>query len=100
MPRTANLVLHINGTYRAQWADRLGYCKCHFKYLCLFLILDSLENLHFDLLAFLLLVHKSILTGKGIGAPLAFKCIKSNGGPVPLTFLGITRIYPVLYKEK
>ncbi|KAF4401372.1 hypothetical protein G4B88_001566 [Cannabis sativa] len=63
VPRTANLVLHINGTYRAQWADKLGFCK-------------------------------------GVGLPLAFKCIKSNGGPVPLTLFGITRVYPVLYKER
>ncbi|XP_062095002.1 protein BREAST CANCER SUSCEPTIBILITY 2 homolog B [Humulus lupulus] len=63
VPRAANLVLHINGTYRAQWADKLGFCK-------------------------------------GVGLPLAFKCIKSNGGPVPLTLFGITRTYPVLYKER
>ncbi|PON42490.1 Breast cancer type 2 susceptibility protein [Parasponia andersonii] len=63
VPRTANLGLHINGTYRAQWADRLGFCK-------------------------------------GLGTPLAFKCIKTNGGQVPLTLFGITRIYPVLYKER
>lgn len=25
---TVNLLLHINGTYRAHWADRLGLCKC------------------------------------------------------------------------
>lgn len=56
--------------------------------------------LQFDLLAFLLLVLKPILTGKGVGVPLAFKCIKSNGGPVPLTLVGITRIYPLLYKER
>ncbi|XP_024018442.1 protein BREAST CANCER SUSCEPTIBILITY 2 homolog B [Morus notabilis] len=63
VPRTVNLMLHINGTYRAHWADRLGFCK-------------------------------------GVGVPLAFKCIKSNGGPVPLTLVGITRIYPLLYKER
>ncbi|KAH7514694.1 hypothetical protein FEM48_Zijuj11G0117000 [Ziziphus jujuba var. spinosa] len=63
VPRTVNLLLHINGTYRAHWADRLGFCK-------------------------------------GVGAPLAFKSIKGNGGPVPRTLVGITRIYPVLYKER
>ncbi|KAL5550739.1 hypothetical protein UlMin_000915 [Ulmus minor] len=61
--KTARLVLHMNGTYRAHWADRLGFCK-------------------------------------RLGIPLAFKCIKSNGGPVPQTLVGITRIYPVLFKEK
>ncbi|KAM5558573.1 protein BREAST CANCER SUSCEPTIBILITY 2 [Rosa sericea] len=35
-----------------------------------------------------------------VGAPLAFKCIKSDGGPVPWTLVGVTRIYPVLYKER
>lgn len=39
-------------------------------------------------------------SGKGIGAPLAFSCIKSAGGKVPRTLVGITRIYPVLYKER
>ncbi|KAK9196195.1 hypothetical protein WN943_004323 [Citrus x changshan-huyou] len=58
-----SLQLNINGTYRAHWADRLGFCK-------------------------------------GFGAPLAFRCIKSNGGPVPRTLVGVTRIYPVLYKER
>ncbi|XP_038698141.1 protein BREAST CANCER SUSCEPTIBILITY 2 homolog B-like isoform X1 [Tripterygium wilfordii] len=61
--KTANLSLHINGTYRAHWAARLGFCKC-------------------------------------VAAPLAFRCIKSNGGPVPCTLVGVTRIYPVLFKEK
>ncbi|KAK9289849.1 hypothetical protein L1049_008009 [Liquidambar formosana] len=62
-PLTASLSLHINGTYRAHWADRLGLCK-------------------------------------GVGAPLAFRCIKSTGGPVPQTLVGVTRVYPVLYKER
>ncbi|CAN0927860.1 Protein BREAST CANCER SUSCEPTIBILITY 2 homolog B [Linum grandiflorum] len=57
------LLLHINGTYRAHWADRLGLCKRS-------------------------------------GAPLAFSCIKSNGGSIPHTVVGVTRIYPILYKEK
>ncbi|CAN8323419.1 unnamed protein product [Cochlearia groenlandica] len=57
------LLLNINGTYRAHWADRLGFCK-------------------------------------GVGVPLAFNCIKCNGGPVPKTIAGITRIYPILYKER
>ncbi|KAK9154038.1 hypothetical protein Sjap_001518 [Stephania japonica] len=61
--KTVNLLLHINGTYRAHWADHLGMCKYP-------------------------------------GAPLAFNCIKSSGGLVPKTFLGVTRIYPVLYKER
>ncbi|KAK1400434.1 Protein BREAST CANCER SUSCEPTIBILITY 2-like [Heracleum sosnowskyi] len=60
---TVSLVLHINGTYRAHWADRLGFCK----------------------------------TGC---APLAFNCIKSGEGAVPCTFVGIQRIYPVLYRER
>ncbi|KAL0709074.1 hypothetical protein Bca4012_016052 [Brassica carinata] len=59
---TICLLLNINGTYRAHWADRLGFCK--------------------------------------IGVPLAFNCIKGNGGPVPKTLAGITRIYPILYKER
>ncbi|KAL8091353.1 protein BREAST CANCER SUSCEPTIBILITY 2 homolog A-like isoform X1 [Apium graveolens] len=61
-PRVS-LVLHINGTYRTHWADRLGFCK----------------------------------TGC---APLAFNCIKSCGGAVPCTFVGLQRIYPVLYRER
>ncbi|KAL5742457.1 hypothetical protein ACOSP7_029189 [Xanthoceras sorbifolium] len=60
---SASLLLNINGTYRAHWANRLGFCK-------------------------------------GVGAPLAFRCIKSNGGQVPQTLVGVTRIYPVLYKER
>ncbi|XP_045814666.1 protein BREAST CANCER SUSCEPTIBILITY 2 homolog A-like [Trifolium pratense] len=60
---TVSLFLHMNGTYRAHWADRLGFCKV-------------------------------------AGPPLAFKCIKSNGGLVPQTLAGITRIYPILYKER
>ncbi|RHN69099.1 putative breast cancer type 2 susceptibility protein [Medicago truncatula] len=60
---TVSLLLHINGTYRAHWADRLGLCKV-------------------------------------AGPPLAFKCIKRNGGLVPQTLAGITRIYPILYKER
>ncbi|CAH8354605.1 unnamed protein product [Eruca vesicaria subsp. sativa] len=60
---TICLLLNINGTYRAHWADRLGFCK-------------------------------------EVGVPLAFNCIKCNGGPVPKTLAGITRIYPILYKER
>ncbi|XP_050213613.1 protein BREAST CANCER SUSCEPTIBILITY 2 homolog B isoform X2 [Mercurialis annua] len=60
--RTASLLLHVNGTYRSHWADRLGFCK-------------------------------NVI-------PLAFRCIKSNGGLIPQTLVGVTRIYPVLYKEK
>ncbi|KAK9053973.1 hypothetical protein SSX86_025048 [Deinandra increscens subsp. villosa] len=61
--RMISLCLHINGTYRAHWADRLGFCKSG----C---------------------------------APLAFKCIKGSGGEVPSTLVGVTRIYPVLYRER
>lgn len=39
-------------------------------------------------------------TGKGIGPPLAFRCIKSNGGLVPQTLVRVVRIYPILYKER
>ncbi|KAK2443086.1 hypothetical protein P8452_21474 [Trifolium repens] len=60
---TVSLFLHMNGTCRAHWADRLGFSKV-------------------------------------AGPPLAFKCIKSNGGLVPQTLAGITRIYPNLYKER
>ncbi|KHG23348.1 Breast cancer type 2 susceptibility [Gossypium arboreum] len=31
---------------------------------------------------------------------MAFRCIKGDGGPVPLTLVGVTRIYPVLYRER
>ncbi|CAL0323227.1 unnamed protein product [Lupinus luteus] len=58
-----SLMLHINGTYRAHWADRLGFCKV-------------------------------------AGPPLAFRCIKGNGGLIPQTLAGVTRIYPILYKER
>ncbi|KAH6787036.1 hypothetical protein C2S52_006588 [Perilla frutescens var. hirtella] len=61
--RTASLLLHINGTYRCHWADRLGLCK-------------------------------------RAGDPLAFRCIKGNGGVVPRTLVGVTRTYPVLYRER
>ncbi|TVU21686.1 hypothetical protein EJB05_31338, partial [Eragrostis curvula] len=37
---------------------------------------------------------------KHIGLPLAFKCIKAAGGRVPRTLVGLTRIYPVLYRER
>ncbi|PNT69978.1 hypothetical protein BRADI_2g03990v3 [Brachypodium distachyon] len=37
---------------------------------------------------------------KHVGPPLAFKCIKASGGRVPRTLVGVSRIYPVLYKEK
>ncbi|GAB4834031.1 hypothetical protein Ancab_032285 [Ancistrocladus abbreviatus] len=59
----ATLLLHVNGTHRACWADRLGFSR-------------------------------STCT------PLAFRCIKGNGGPVPRTLVGVTRIYPVLYRER
>ncbi|KAJ8426853.1 hypothetical protein Cgig2_006528 [Carnegiea gigantea] len=60
---TVSLLLHINGTYRANWADRLGFCR-------------------------------------GACAPLAFRSIKSDGGPIPRTLVGVTRVYPVLYRER
>ncbi|XP_022632511.1 protein BREAST CANCER SUSCEPTIBILITY 2 homolog A isoform X1 [Vigna radiata var. radiata] len=60
---TVSLLLHINGTYRAHWAERLGFCNV-------------------------------------AGPPLAFNCIKGNGGLIPQTLAGITRIYPILYKER
>ncbi|BBH02574.1 Protein BREAST CANCER SUSCEPTIBILITY 2 homolog A [Prunus dulcis] len=78
--RTVTFRLHINGTYRAHWADRLGFCKNHLVYIRLWYI--------------------SSRAGKGAGAPLAFNCVKSGGGAVPCTLLGVTRIYPVLYKER
>ncbi|XP_078177625.1 protein BREAST CANCER SUSCEPTIBILITY 2 homolog B-like isoform X3 [Carex rostrata] len=37
---------------------------------------------------------------KRIGPPLAFRCIRSSGGTIPLTLVGIKRIYPLLYKER
>ncbi|KAJ1269748.1 hypothetical protein BS78_06G001000 [Paspalum vaginatum] len=37
---------------------------------------------------------------KHVGLPLAFKCIKASGGRVPRTLVGITRIYPVVYRER
>ncbi|XP_016487860.2 protein BREAST CANCER SUSCEPTIBILITY 2 homolog B [Nicotiana tabacum] len=58
-----SLLLHINGTYRAHWASRLGLCK-------------------------------------GGAIPLSFLSIKDGGGSVPLTLVGISRIYPVLYRER
>ncbi|KAG9134120.1 hypothetical protein Leryth_004810 [Lithospermum erythrorhizon] len=60
---STSLQLHMNGTYKAHWADRLGFCK-------------------------------------GQGLPLAFRSIKSAGGPVPCTMVGISRVYPVLYRER
>ncbi|KAI3811670.1 hypothetical protein L1987_21398 [Smallanthus sonchifolius] len=38
--------------------------------------------------------------GKSGCPPLAFKCIKGSGGVVPSTLVGVTRIYPVLYRER
>ncbi|CAO2820162.1 unnamed protein product [Amaranthus hypochondriacus] len=60
---TVSLVMHMNGTYRVSWDERLGFCR-------------------------------------SACAPLAFRCIKDGGGIVPCTIVGITRIYPVLYKER
>ncbi|KAL6848133.1 hypothetical protein ACP4OV_022261 [Aristida adscensionis] len=37
---------------------------------------------------------------KHVGLPLAFNCIKASGGRVPRTLVGVTRIYPVLYRER
>lgn len=42
----------------------------------------------------------SYILGKGPGPPLAFRCIKSYGGIVPMTLVGVTRVYPLLYKER
>nr|XP_018681556.1 PREDICTED: protein BREAST CANCER SUSCEPTIBILITY 2 homolog B-like isoform X2 [Musa acuminata subsp. malaccensis] len=61
--KTVHMLIHINGTYRAQWDEKLGFCK-------------------------------------RISAPLAFSCIKASGGKIPRTLVGITRVYPVLYKER
>jgi hypothetical protein len=44
--------------------------------------------------------NHSYISGKHVGLPLAFKCIKASGGRVPRTLVGITRIYPVLYRER
>ncbi|MCE3215677.1 hypothetical protein HAX54_003180 [Datura stramonium] len=60
---TTSLLLHINGTYRAHWASRLGFCK-------------------------------------GDGIPLSFMSIKDGGGAVPITLVGISRIYPILFRER
>ncbi|XP_024515241.1 protein BREAST CANCER SUSCEPTIBILITY 2 homolog B-like [Selaginella moellendorffii] len=59
----AYLAVHINGTYRAHWADPLGARRQR-------------------------------------PLPLAFRCIKADGGIVSSTCIAITRIYPLLYKEK
>ncbi|KAJ8503827.1 hypothetical protein OPV22_004713 [Ensete ventricosum] len=61
--KTVHMLIHINGTYRAHWDEKLGFCK-------------------------------------RISTPLAFSCIKVSGGKVPRTLVGVTRIYPVLYKER
>ncbi|KAG6535594.1 hypothetical protein ZIOFF_000616 [Zingiber officinale] len=61
--KTVHLLMNINGTYRADWAEKLGFCNCR-------------------------------------GAPLSFNCIKVGGGRVPRTLVGITRVYPLLYKER
>ncbi|CAL5395411.1 unnamed protein product [Camellia sinensis] len=45
-------------------------------------------------------LEASSTVGKGGGAPLAFRCIKGMGGPVPSTLIGVTQIYPVLYRER
>ncbi|KAJ3686696.1 hypothetical protein LUZ61_015860 [Rhynchospora tenuis] len=37
---------------------------------------------------------------KRFGPPLAFWCIRNSGGTVPLTLLGIKKIYPLLYRER
>ncbi|XP_049936244.1 protein BREAST CANCER SUSCEPTIBILITY 2 homolog A-like isoform X2 [Nymphaea colorata] len=57
------LSLHINGTFRTHWAERLGFCK-------------------------------------GYRNPLSFRCINVNGGAVLRTLVGVTRLYPLLYKER
>lgn len=42
----------------------------------------------------------AVCLGKSGRVPLAFKCIKGSGGVVPSTLVGITRVYPVLYRER
>ncbi|KAJ4782388.1 Breast cancer type 2 susceptibility protein-like protein [Rhynchospora pubera] len=37
---------------------------------------------------------------KRIGPPLAFWCIRNSGGTIPLTLLGIKKMYPLLYRER
>jgi hypothetical protein len=93
---TVKLMLHVNGSYRARWDDPLGFCmyfstrlNIYFTLFCLsiFKLIDSLDDI----------VH---ISGKHVGPPLAFKCIKASGGRVPRTLVGVARIYPVLYKER
>lgn len=45
--RTVSLLLHMNGTYRAHWADRLGFCKHCLGCLnfCLFPVLYGVRNI-------------------------------------------------------
>lgn len=31
---------------------------------------------------------------------MAFNCIKASGGKVPRTLIGVTRIYPISYRER
>nr|XP_017215508.1 PREDICTED: protein BREAST CANCER SUSCEPTIBILITY 2 homolog B [Daucus carota subsp. sativus] len=40
VPSTVILVLHINGTYRRHWADRLGFCERG----CALLAFDCIKN--------------------------------------------------------
>ena len=42
----------------------------------------------------------AVFLGKTGCIPLAFKCIKGSGGVVPSTLVGVTRIYPLLYRER
>ncbi|RZC73601.1 hypothetical protein C5167_049081, partial [Papaver somniferum] len=37
---------------------------------------------------------------KEFGPPLPFRCIKGDGGLVPRTLVGVTRVYPVFYKVR
>lgn len=47
--RTVSLLLHMNGTYRAHWADRLGFCKHCLGCLnfCLFPVLYGVRHMQF-----------------------------------------------------
>lgn len=48
----------------------------------------------------ILIFYLRMFPGKTPGAPLDFRCIKGAGGKVPRTLIGITRIYPILFKER
>lgn len=98
MSGTVYLSLHINGTFRAHWADKLGFCEC--SEILLIMPIVNFRKLE-PMYAVLFMFGTSIFyIGKNAGVPLSFKCIKSSGGPVPWTLVGVSRKYPVLYKER